>query len=183
MPYAHYTAEEVAARGEALYEQQIRAQVEAAHQGEFVVVDIETGDYEIAPDDLVATKRALAKRTRCCLVWTARWGSNYLPAWWAFCHTPAMITGRVTALREATIRLTVIGPNQHQQALEAVLDTGFNGLLILSARVVRDTTTNMRPNASSPSVTNRCSPSERSSSRVILLGSYDTASAFGNATP
>jgi hypothetical protein len=63
MPYAHYTAEEVAARGEALYEQQIRAQVEATHQGEFVVVDIETGDYEIDPDDLVATKRALAKRT------------------------------------------------------------------------------------------------------------------------
>ena len=47
MPYAHYTAEEVAARGEALYEQQIRTQVEATHQGEFVVVDIETGDYEI----------------------------------------------------------------------------------------------------------------------------------------
>jgi hypothetical protein len=62
MPYAHYTAEEVAVRGEALYEQQIRMQVEATHQGEFVVVDIETGDYEIDPDDLVATKRALAKR-------------------------------------------------------------------------------------------------------------------------
>jgi len=62
MPYAHYTAEEVAARGEALYEQRIRAQVEAAHRGEFVVVDIETGDYEIDADDLAATKRALAKR-------------------------------------------------------------------------------------------------------------------------
>jgi hypothetical protein len=62
MPYAHYTAEEVAARGEALYEQRIRAQVEAAHTGEFVVVDIETGDYEIDADDLAATKRALAKR-------------------------------------------------------------------------------------------------------------------------
>ena len=42
----------------------IRAQVEAIHQGEFVVVDIETGDYEIDSDDLVATKRALAKRPR-----------------------------------------------------------------------------------------------------------------------
>ena len=62
MPYAHYTAEEVAARGEALYEQRIRAQVEAAHTGKFVVVDIETGDCEIDADDLTATKRALAKR-------------------------------------------------------------------------------------------------------------------------
>lgn len=67
MPYAHYTAEEVAARGEALYEQRIRAQVEAAHTGEFVVVDIETGDYEIDADDLAATKRALAKRPEAVL--------------------------------------------------------------------------------------------------------------------
>jgi hypothetical protein len=62
MPYAHYTAEEVAARGEALYEQRIRPHVEATHQGQFVVVDIETGDYEMDADDLTATKRALAKR-------------------------------------------------------------------------------------------------------------------------
>jgi hypothetical protein len=62
MPYTHYTAEEIAARGEALYEQRIRAKVEAAHAGKFVVVDIETGDYEVDADDLAATKRALAKR-------------------------------------------------------------------------------------------------------------------------
>ena len=62
MPYTQYTAEEVAARGEALYEQRIRPHVEATHQGKFVVVDIETGDYEIDADDLAATKRALAKR-------------------------------------------------------------------------------------------------------------------------
>ena len=45
MSYASYTAEEVATRGEAWYEQHIRAQVETVHQGKFVVVDIETGDY------------------------------------------------------------------------------------------------------------------------------------------
>jgi hypothetical protein len=62
MPYPPYTAEEVAARGETIYEQQIRAKVEATHKGQFVVIDIETGDYEIDADDLAATKRALAKR-------------------------------------------------------------------------------------------------------------------------
>ena len=62
MPYTHYTAEEVAAQAEGLYEQWIRPHVEATHQGKFVVVDIETGEYEIDVDDLAATKRALAKR-------------------------------------------------------------------------------------------------------------------------
>ena len=62
MPYPHYPAEEVAARGEAIYEQQIRAKIGAQHKGKFVVIDIETGEYEIDDDDLAATKRALAKR-------------------------------------------------------------------------------------------------------------------------
>jgi hypothetical protein len=67
MPYSHYTAEAVAARGEAIYEQQIRAEVEAEHKGQFVVIDIETGEYEIDADDLAATKRALAKRPNAVL--------------------------------------------------------------------------------------------------------------------
>ena len=67
MPYAKYTPEEVATRGEVLYEQHIRAQVEAENQGKFLVVDIETGAYEIDEDDLTATKRVLAKRPEAVL--------------------------------------------------------------------------------------------------------------------
>jgi clan AA aspartic protease len=48
-----------------------------------------------------------------------------------------MMTGRVTALREAILRLTVIGPDQRQQAVDAVLDTGYNGFLTLPSHVVR----------------------------------------------
>lgn len=62
MPYPNYSPEEVARRGEALYEQQIRAQVEAENKGKFLVLDVETGEYEIDVSDLAATKRALAKR-------------------------------------------------------------------------------------------------------------------------
>ncbi len=62
MPYSQYTPEEVAQRGEAMYERQIRSRVEPEHMGQFVVMDIETGDYEVDVDDLGATKRALAKR-------------------------------------------------------------------------------------------------------------------------
>jgi hypothetical protein len=62
VPYANYTPEEVVSRGEAIYKEQIRDNVEAENKGKFVVIDIETGDYEIDVDDLRATMRALAKR-------------------------------------------------------------------------------------------------------------------------
>ena len=62
MPYAKYSPEEVESRGEAIYEQQIRPKVEAQHKGKFLVLDVETGEYEIDDDDLAATKRVLANR-------------------------------------------------------------------------------------------------------------------------
>ena len=43
------------------YGQQIRDKVEPMHKGKFLVIDIETGEYEISADDLGATKRLLAK--------------------------------------------------------------------------------------------------------------------------
>lgn len=63
MPYAKYLPEDVVSRGEEIYEQQIRRKVEAGNKGKFVVIDIETGEYEVDEDDLQATKRALAKRS------------------------------------------------------------------------------------------------------------------------
>lgn len=61
MTETRYTPEEVETRGEAIYETQIRPKVEADHRGEFVVIDIDSGTYEIDEDDLRATKRLLAK--------------------------------------------------------------------------------------------------------------------------
>jgi len=60
MPYADYAAQEVELRGEALYMEHIRDKVHPQHQGKFLVIDIETGEYEIDADDLVATKQLLA---------------------------------------------------------------------------------------------------------------------------
>lgn len=62
MPYANYTNEEVAARGEAIYAERLRGQVEAGNHGKFLVLDIETGDYEIDAEDLQASLRMLSKR-------------------------------------------------------------------------------------------------------------------------
>ena len=61
MPHAKYTRKEVAERGEAIYEQDIRPKVESESKGKYLVLDIETGEYEIDQDDLAATKRLMAK--------------------------------------------------------------------------------------------------------------------------
>ncbi len=61
MPHAKYSREEVAARGEAIYNQEIRSKVESQFKGDYLVLDIESGEFEIDQDDLVATKRLLAR--------------------------------------------------------------------------------------------------------------------------
>ena len=53
--------EEVGRRGEEIYQQKLRARVEKQHFGDFLVVDILTGDYEIDRDDLTASDRLRAK--------------------------------------------------------------------------------------------------------------------------
>lgn len=62
-----YTTEEVERRGEEIYRQKLWADVEESHQGQFLVLDIETEEYEIAADDLTATKRLLARRPHAVL--------------------------------------------------------------------------------------------------------------------
>ena len=65
MSYSDWTAEEIGARGEEIYQTQIRDKVDPKkHKGKFLVLDIETGDYEIADEDLEATKRLLAKNPK-----------------------------------------------------------------------------------------------------------------------
>ncbi len=43
-----YNSKEITARGEAIYREQIRNLVETTEKRKFVVIDIETGDYEVA---------------------------------------------------------------------------------------------------------------------------------------
>ena len=52
---------EIVQRGKALYEQQIRAQVEAGNFGKVLVINVNTGEYEIDPDHLTASSRSAAK--------------------------------------------------------------------------------------------------------------------------
>jgi hypothetical protein len=61
MPESKYSAKELVEGGEAIYQQEIRSEVEREHHGEFLVLDILTGEYEIDPEDATATKRLLAR--------------------------------------------------------------------------------------------------------------------------
>ena len=47
-----------------------------------------------------------------------------------------MITGNVTADREAIIPIEVAGPSGQSQPIEAVIDTGYNGDLTLPSRLI-----------------------------------------------
>lgn len=58
---SEYTKEEIARRGREIYERDIRSEVEHDHDGRFLVVDITTGHYEIADDELAAFDRAEEK--------------------------------------------------------------------------------------------------------------------------
>lgn len=62
MPYPGHTTEEIARRGREVYEREIRRAVEREHRGRFLVLDVESGDYEIADDDLDASERLLERR-------------------------------------------------------------------------------------------------------------------------
>ncbi len=56
-----YTTEETVARGEAIYERDIRSKVEPEHDGRYLVVDITTGDYSISDNELAAFEGAEQK--------------------------------------------------------------------------------------------------------------------------
>jgi hypothetical protein len=72
----HYSKEEFARRGDAIYERDVRPAVGASHEGQFVVIDIETGAYEIDADEQAASDRLLA-RVPGAQVWLRRVGSPY----------------------------------------------------------------------------------------------------------
>ena len=58
MPHPRFTTEEIIGQKQLLYEQQIRHRLDAEDEGKFLVLDVETGGYEIDASDLEAMQRA-----------------------------------------------------------------------------------------------------------------------------
>jgi hypothetical protein len=53
--------DEVVDRGEEIYQRRLRNLVESAHKGKFLVLDIDTEEYEIDADEVAAIDRAIAR--------------------------------------------------------------------------------------------------------------------------
>ncbi len=70
-----YSKEEFTQRGDALYNSEIRSQVEEGNHSKIVAIDIETGAFEVA-DDLVAAAKRLSARVPDAQTWFVRIGHS-----------------------------------------------------------------------------------------------------------
>lgn len=70
--------EETARLGDAIYERDIRAQVETDHHGEYVAIDVGSGCWAIADDLRAAAKRLREEQPHAVDVWLRRVGHRAL---------------------------------------------------------------------------------------------------------
>ena len=69
---------EIARLGKEIYERDIRRQVESEHHGEYVAIDVDSGDWAIAGDLRAAAKSLRARRPEAVHVWLLRVGYRAL---------------------------------------------------------------------------------------------------------
>jgi hypothetical protein len=72
-----YSKEEFARRGDALYDEHIRPHFEPSHNGQFAAIDIETGEFEVDPNEMEAVHRLRARLPQ-AQTWMCKIGSRYL---------------------------------------------------------------------------------------------------------
>ena len=78
MPHPRVSAEEAERRAEEIYSRSLREQVETPENvGKVLVIDVETGAYEIDDDEVAASDRLLARHPD-AQVWLRRVGSRYV---------------------------------------------------------------------------------------------------------
>ena len=62
MPFADYQPGEIGALGEKIYQERIKPLVYPAEKGKFLIIDVESGDYELDEKAIVASKRLRQRR-------------------------------------------------------------------------------------------------------------------------
>jgi hypothetical protein len=78
MAHPRLSGEEIQRRAEEIYEQKLRQQLETDENiGKVLVIDVETGDYEMDTDEIAAVHRALAKHPGAAL-WALRIGYDVM---------------------------------------------------------------------------------------------------------
>ena len=68
--------DEIAHLGDEIYERDIRSQVEAAHYGEVVSIDVDSGSWAIGDNVIAATDSLRAQRPEAIDVWSVRVGHH-----------------------------------------------------------------------------------------------------------
>ena len=64
MPSTQQTNEEISQIGEEIYRRQIRDRVMPQDKGKFVIIDVQSGDYEVHEDDLKAEEALRHRRSQ-----------------------------------------------------------------------------------------------------------------------
>ena len=130
---------EIARLGDEIYERDIRAQVEADHDGEIVSIDVDTGKWAIGDDTLEAVDRLRSQRQESNNVWSLRVGHRAVHKFGGqVLGARPVILGTVNASYEAVITVTVQGPSGLTRQFEAVIDTGFSGFVSLPPALVTE---------------------------------------------
>jgi hypothetical protein len=71
-----YSLEEIARRGDEIYEREVIPHLNPSDEGKYALIDIETADYEIDGDEIAASDRLLARHPD-AQVWMRQIGSRY----------------------------------------------------------------------------------------------------------
>ena len=123
-----YSEEEFAKRGDALYESEVRAQVEEGNYGNIVAIDIETGAFEVDQSKIAACDRLEANHPE-ARIWTVRVGSRHARQFGGR-------TKRAVWSPEQIIQLSLSRSDRKVYRQDAIVDTGFNGWLPLSPDLI-----------------------------------------------
>jgi hypothetical protein len=75
-PHPRHTKEEFARRGDEIFERDIRPKLPSNNDDKFILIDIESGAYEVDADEKAASDRLLARHPD-AQVWIRRVGSRY----------------------------------------------------------------------------------------------------------
>ena len=73
---ARLSREEIARRGDEIYEREILLHLRPEDEGKFALIDVGSGDFELDRDEVAASDRLLARHPE-AQVWTRQAGSLY----------------------------------------------------------------------------------------------------------
>ncbi len=110
-------------------------QVEAGNHGKIVAINIETGDFEVDANEILACDRLEARNLDSSNLDCPNWFPSCSSIWRTH-EEICLITGIVNADFEPIIPLSVWGYDGKVYIQNAIIDTGFNGWLSLPSDLI-----------------------------------------------